>query len=78
MRHSEPRSHPRHSHIACEDLWRSFIERGGLRQDARDAVLHEQALLGAPALGHIDDSAHKFNEMAGRAQNRMTYRRECP
>ena len=29
--------------------------------------------LGRLALRHVDHSAHKFNEMAGRAQNRMTH-----
>src|SRR4029077_3302999 len=29
--------------------------------------------LGRLALSDVDDSAHKFNEMAGRAQNRMSY-----
>jgi hypothetical protein len=32
-----------------------------------------EGLLGSLAISDVDDSAHKFNEMAGRAQNRMTY-----
>src|SRR6266403_570951 len=32
-----------------------------------------QFLLRPLALSDVDHSAHKFNEMAGRAQNRMTY-----
>jgi hypothetical protein len=32
-----------------------------------------QFLLCSFTLSDVDDSAHKFNEMAGRAQNRMTY-----
>ena len=32
-----------------------------------------QFLLRALTLSDVDHSAHKFNEMAGRAQNRMTY-----
>src|SRR5258708_6034241 len=32
-----------------------------------------QLLLRPLALSDVDHSAHKFNEMAGRAQNRMTY-----
>src|SRR6266852_4518189 len=34
--------------------------------------------LGPLALGDVDDSAHKFNEIAGRAQNRMTYNVNVP
>src|SRR5258708_2719122 len=37
-----------------KDLRRRFRDRRGVRQDARDTVLHKQALLGAPALGYID------------------------
>ena len=29
--------------------------------------------LSSSTLSDVDHSAHKFNEMAGRAQNRMTY-----
>lgn len=32
-----------------------------------------QFLLGSFTLSDVDHSAHKFNEIAGRAQNRMSY-----
>jgi hypothetical protein len=38
-----------------KDLWRRFRKRCGVRQDTCNAVLHEQAVPGASALGHIRD-----------------------
>jgi hypothetical protein len=54
-----------------EDLWRSFIERGSVRQDSRNAVLREQALLGAPALGYIDEGSDVLEQRPSLVENRM-------
>ena len=57
-----------------EDLWRSFIDRGSLRQDAGDAVLHEQALLDALALRYIDESSDVLDQRPSLVENRMPER----
>src|SRR6266702_1321083 len=54
-----------------QDLWRRFRDRRGVRQDARNSVLHEQALLGAPALGYIDDGSDVHDQRPSLVENRM-------
>src|SRR6267142_4779543 len=61
------------------------IEWGSIRRKDSEVLRHEvqhlpelcftsaQFLLRSFTLSDVDHSAHKFNEMAGRAQNRMTY-----
>ena len=61
-----------------KDLWRSFLKRGGFRQDARNAVLHEQALLGVLALGYIDDGSDVLDQRPGLVENRIPDRMQVP
>src|SRR4029077_15575057 len=59
----------------------TFAVRSEYRNKLRCEVQHlpelrftsAQLLLCTFTLSDVDHSAHKFNEMAGRAQNRMTY-----
>src|SRR6266852_8164402 len=60
---------------------KTFAVRSEYRNKLRCEVEHlpelhftsAQFLLCSFTLSDVDHSAHKFNEMAGRAQNRMTY-----
>src|ERR1700732_2804691 len=51
-------------------LWRRFLNRRGFRQNPRNAVLHEQALLGAPAFGYIDDGSDVLDQRPSPVENR--------
>src|ERR1700692_1066701 len=52
--------------------YRNLLRRG-VEHLTEPHFLPPDLFLGRLALGDVDHSAHKFNEMAGRAQNRMTY-----
>src|SRR6202035_3936645 len=61
-----------------KDLWRRFRNARSIRQDARNAVLHEQALLGAPAFGHIEYGSEVFDQLSRLVENGMPDRAQVP
>src|SRR5258706_7933206 len=61
-----------------EDFWYGFPDGGGLRQDARDAVLHDQAVLSVPALCHIHYGSEVFDWLSRLVENRMPNRVQVP
>src|SRR4029077_12200828 len=61
-----------------QDLWRRFLQRSGFRQDTRDAVLYEQALLRALPFGHIEYASEVFDQLSGVVENWMPNRVQVP
>src|SRR6266568_2142134 len=63
--------------VGIETLAVGSVYRNKLRRQVQNlpqlCLLLPHLFFGSLALGDVDDSAHKFNEIAGRAQNRMTY-----
>src|ERR1700730_4090790 len=61
-----------------KDLWGRFRNCRGVREDARNAVLHQQALLGVPALGYIDHGSHILDQRTSLVHNRVPNRMQVP
>ena len=72
-----------HRHLAvaqdgAEDIVEVVRDAAGKRANRLETLRAAQFLLCSFTLSDVNHSTHKFNEMAGRAQNRMTYDMNVP